>query len=135
VLAIIGADVIENISLAWSCVAAINAELEAVRDRRSAEAVTELAMQIGVQLSKENERAEKCMRQLEDAILQSQSATESMQLLAKEEMELAGPRMSSTDLHADLASKAIEAAKAGQQRHSTNAIFFMLRVGCPALAC
>jgi hypothetical protein len=57
VLAIIGADVIENISLAWSCVAAINAELEAVRDRRSAEAVTELAMQIGVQLSKENERA------------------------------------------------------------------------------
>jgi hypothetical protein len=121
VVAIIGADIIENVALTWSCSASIRAQLAASKDRRSAEAVTELA----VHLAEKNEKLEKRVSLLEDAILKSVPASDSMPLLADKDLE---DRMSSADVHADLASKAIESAKLDEQRHRTKAICLLLRV-------
>jgi hypothetical protein len=111
----------------WCCSSAINAELAAVKDRRSAEAVTELA----VHLAKKNQRLEKRVSQLEGAMLTSLPAGDNVPLLVEEDVELSS-RMSATDVHADLAGKTIESAKSDEQRHRTSAIFFVLRVCRPA---
>jgi hypothetical protein len=145
---------VENMALTWSCVSAINGELEAVKDRRSAEAVTELAVKLGLHLARENERLEtrnanlekrnanlemrnanleKRVSQLECGMLNSIPAAEDVPFMADDDVELAVPRISSTEVHANLASKAIEAARLDEQRHRTSAIFILLRVGSPAL--
>jgi hypothetical protein len=116
VLAIIAADMLENVALTWSCIAAIDGErgackrervrsfdgeLDAIKHGRSAEAVIELSdVQLGLQLARENERLEKRIYQLESGTLKTMHATEALPLLEEEDVDLAGPRMSSTKLHA-----------------------------------
>jgi hypothetical protein len=92
-------------------------------------------------LEKRNANHEKRIRQLECGMLKSAPAAEDVQLLAaegdlllaEEYVELVGAQRNSAELHADLAAKAIEPANSDEQRHRTNAIFFLLRVAAPRL--
>jgi seryl-tRNA synthetase len=110
VAVIIGADVIENLFLAWSCGAAIKAELQAVKERRNAEAVTELAVhlakkeqtlekrvsELAERLAKKEEKLEERVRQLEGVILKLHPAADNTPLLTEEDVELA-PEVSFND--------------------------------------
>jgi hypothetical protein len=128
VVALIGADVIENMAMMWWCGAAINSELEAAK--AGLEAITELAFE----LATNNERLEKRVSKLEDAMAKLLPAAENEPLLAEGGVQLVGRwgagRMTSAVLRANFASEGIEKAKRDEQRHRANAIFLLLRVRC-----